>query len=251
MKQCPNCGETFSDEYKFCLSDGMPLNDAPGRDAFRINVEAPTEILSQTTATQVRSPQTSHAQAFPEKKKSSAGMLIGIFIAALLLVGVAIAAIGGYFFISNRNNQTAVAGNANSKENKAAISPSPSSMPSPNVEPSPTSTLDNDPAKKKLEEEKAKLEAEKKKLDEEKKKLGQNNNSSSDTKPAGVVRAIVLDPPTNIRVRPNGEVQCVINKSDYIGILDREAVRDSKGDKWYYTNACGKIGLVHQSQIEF
>ncbi|WP_432810500.1 hypothetical protein [Pantanalinema sp. GBBB05] len=56
--------------------------------------------------------------------------------------------------------------------------------------------------------------------------------------------ATVFDPPSNIRSSPNGSVLCRINTPTSIYIYG------SIGD-WYYTDACGEMGVIHSTQIRF
>jgi hypothetical protein len=59
---------------------------------------------------------------------------------------------------------------------------------------------------------------------------------------AGV--AIVHDPPSNVRDRPNGASQCTIESRRTI------RVGQTSGD-WYETTACGGKGFIHRSQLQF
>lgn len=61
--------------------------------------------------------------------------------------------------------------------------------------------------------------------------------------------AIVIDPPSNVRTSPNGDVICSIKSRDTINIYGT----DSRNSEWYSTDACGqgRIGLIHSSQIRF
>jgi serine/threonine protein kinase, bacterial len=56
--------------------------------------------------------------------------------------------------------------------------------------------------------------------------------------------ATVIDPPSNIRVQPNGEILCKISSVQSI------RVSSSSGD-WYVTDACGSDGYIHRSQLRF
>lgn len=61
---------------------------------------------------------------------------------------------------------------------------------------------------------------------------------------AEVAVALVFDPPSNIRFSPNGDVMCAVTSKGSIRIYD-------KVDGWYRTDACGLIGVIHESQISF
>lgn len=54
--------------------------------------------------------------------------------------------------------------------------------------------------------------------------------------------AFVFDPPSNVRVSPDGAVLCSIGAPMTITIYG------STGS-WYYTDACGSMGVIHASQI--
>lgn len=65
------------------------------------------------------------------------------------------------------------------------------------------------------------------------------------------VKALVIDPPSNIRYKPNGSVRCQADSAIHIHVI-RRAVKDNSG-LWYWTNHCGATswGLIHESQISF
>jgi serine/threonine protein kinase, bacterial len=54
----------------------------------------------------------------------------------------------------------------------------------------------------------------------------------------------VFDPPSNIRQSPNGSAICSISEQKLINTYG------SSGE-WYYTDACGAMGVIHSSQIKF
>jgi len=60
--------------------------------------------------------------------------------------------------------------------------------------------------------------------------------------PAGV--AIVFDPPSNVRTRPNGQIICSVREQATINIYGSE-------NGWYRTDVCGTLGFIHKSQIRF
>jgi len=59
-----------------------------------------------------------------------------------------------------------------------------------------------------------------------------------------VQTALVYDPSSNVRAVPNGQIICSIDTRAYINIYGR------LGD-WYDTDACGPLGVIHISQIQF
>jgi serine/threonine protein kinase, bacterial len=54
----------------------------------------------------------------------------------------------------------------------------------------------------------------------------------------------VIDPPANVRASPNGAVLCQISAKITIQIEDL-------GGDWYGTEACGRPGFIHRSQLKF
>ena len=56
-------------------------------------------------------------------------------------------------------------------------------------------------------------------------------------------QAIVFDPPSNVRATPNGTLICSVTSQRNINIY-------GSTNQWYKTDACGKIGYIHQSQIQ-
>ncbi len=63
-------------------------------------------------------------------------------------------------------------------------------------------------------------------------------------------RVRIIDPPTNIRREPNGEIICQVRSKQMIEVYT-DAVRERDGDNWYPTRVCGdtRWGMVHESQI--
>ena len=58
----------------------------------------------------------------------------------------------------------------------------------------------------------------------------------------------LLSPPTNIRATPNGKILCVAKKQGTIKVYGSTGVYDDNGE-WYYTNSCGRMGVIHGSQF--
>jgi serine/threonine protein kinase, bacterial len=56
--------------------------------------------------------------------------------------------------------------------------------------------------------------------------------------------ATVFDPPSNVRVVPNGEILCTIRESRTIQTYGISG-------SWYKTDACGKVGFIHADQLRF
>ena len=70
---------------------------------------------------------------------------------------------------------------------------------------------------------------------------GQKTPQASISK-AGV--ATVFQPPSNIRVSPNGAILCSVREKRDINVYDL------KGD-WYTTDVCGTTGVIHRGQLKF
>lgn len=59
----------------------------------------------------------------------------------------------------------------------------------------------------------------------------------------------VHNPPSNVRVAPDGKVLCTIAKKTKINLRGTSNIKDKNGE-WLYTDACGKIGFIHSSQVQ-
>ena len=57
-------------------------------------------------------------------------------------------------------------------------------------------------------------------------------------------RALVFDPPSNVRATPNGAVLCSIRSRQTINVYGRSG-------QWYETDYCGGNGYIHQGQLRF
>ncbi|PSB27073.1 hypothetical protein C7B82_17540 [Stenomitos frigidus ULC18] len=56
--------------------------------------------------------------------------------------------------------------------------------------------------------------------------------------------ATVFDPPSNVRTAPNGKVLCAIRERRTIHTYGTVGA-------WYYTDACGEMGVIHSGQLKF
>ncbi len=56
--------------------------------------------------------------------------------------------------------------------------------------------------------------------------------------------AYIIDPPSNVRVVPNGAIICSVKERRRINTYGFQG-------EWFYTDACGKMGMIHVSQIKF
>ena len=66
--------------------------------------------------------------------------------------------------------------------------------------------------------------------------------SQSSTSQAG--SAIVFDPPSNVRVSPNGAILCSVQRKTTINIY-------GSSGSWYNTDICGTMGVISRDQIRF
>lgn len=66
--------------------------------------------------------------------------------------------------------------------------------------------------------------------------------------------SLVIDPPSNVRIAPNGRVSCQVRQRKIIQVFQWSLMtgEGSPSDGWYSTNACGenKKGWIHDSQIK-
>lgn len=62
----------------------------------------------------------------------------------------------------------------------------------------------------------------------------------------GIAIGVVFDPPSNIRTSPNGGVLCTIRDIRAIAVFG--GVTE---DGWTHTDACGRTGFIHKSQIRY
>ncbi len=64
-------------------------------------------------------------------------------------------------------------------------------------------------------------------------------------------KAFVYKPPSNVRTEPNGDVLCSIDEPTDINVYDYagSTYNGSREVKWYYTDACGSMGVIAYSQF--
>ncbi len=226
MKKCPQCEQVYGDETNFCLSDGATLLSS----ANSFNSETPTVFLGANFAPP-------NAAVTTETKKSNTLLIVllgGLF--ALAAVG----AVAGWliYSYSAKKDTNIAANNANSadKTNKNAVVEQKS---------------DNDNLAANLKQQQDKLEREKQKLADERKILEAKKKEAANTSPTSDTKtATIIDPPTNIRAAPNGAIICIVKQRTSVNILGSTGIRDNNGT-WFYTDACGKQGVIHSSQIKF
>jgi hypothetical protein len=103
-----------------------------------------------------------------------------------------------------------------------------------------------------LEQERQRLAKEKANLEKEKKQVADTKNAT----PPDVDTEIwngdiwqVHNPPSNVRVSPDGKILCTISKKTKINLRGTSNIKDKNGE-WLYTDVCGKIGFIHSSQIQ-
>jgi hypothetical protein len=56
--------------------------------------------------------------------------------------------------------------------------------------------------------------------------------------------AIVFDPPSNVRVSPNGEILCSVKEKTTINVY-------GSSGSWYKTDICGSMGFIQAEQLKF
>jgi len=243
MKKCPQCEQVYGDETNFCLSDGATLVPATG--AFPTEPETPT-VVRQTPAPTVyhaAPPPTNFgnapfvpppASAPPERKSNTLliALVVGFFA---LLVGGALVGAVIYGISQTDDKNTNVAG-------KTSPSPSPEQK-----------SVETDERAEKLKKEQEKLDRDRQKLEEERKRLETQKKQSQQPPPPprSGTTAVIIDPPSNIRATPNGTILCVARtRGIVVNITGETGVSDNNGT-WYYTDYCGRQGVIHSTQIRF
>jgi hypothetical protein len=249
MRRCPQCQQVYDDETNFCLSDGTTLVTVSG--SFTTESETPT-VVRHTPAPTVYSqaqPPPSYgnapfippvSSAPPESNKSNTLLIAALVGLIALVVGGAIVGLIVYGLKSPDNKNTNGAGNTNSND-KTSKSPSPDKK------------SETDERAENLKQEQEKLEKERQKLENERKALENKKKEAAQTTPksSDATTAVIVDPPSNIRSAPNGAVQCVARtRGTVVNILGSTGVYDNNGS-WYYTDYCGRQGVIHSSQIRF
>lgn len=74
--------------------------------------------------------------------------------------------------------------------------------------------------------------------------IGLSALQSSEVIGQGVNQATVYNPPSNVRVTPNGRVLCSLRTVTTINVYGMSG-------QWYQTDACnGQMGYIHQSQVQ-
>ncbi len=252
MKKCLQCEQVYGDETNFCLSDGSTL--VPVSDSFTFQDETPTVYSGSVPAPTVYSsapPPTaqSHQQFVPpvsftpppETKKSNT-LLIALVVGFFALVaGGAVVGLVIYGLNSGGKKDTNIASVSNSadKSNKNSATEQKSG---------------NDNLAQNLKQQQDKLEKDRQKLEDERKALEAKKKDAAQTPPPksdDSRTATIIDPPSNIRAAPNGAVLCIARtRGTIVNILGSTGVTDSNGT-WYYTDYCGRQGVIHSSQIRF
>jgi hypothetical protein len=230
MKKCLQCEQVYGDDTNFCLSDGSTLVSVS--DSFTSSAETPTILSNKPFIPMVSS-------APPEPKKSNTILIAAIAGLLILVLGGAIIGLIIYGLSKSStvtNSNVANVSNSSDKSNKNAIVEQKSN---------------NDNLAQNLKDQQDKLEKDKKKLADERKALeAKKKETEQPTQDADPRTATIIDPPTNIRLSPNGTVLCVVKQRTTVNIIGTTNVRDNNG-VWYYTDACGKQGVIHSSQIRF
>jgi len=244
MKRCLQCDQVYGDDTNFCLSDGSTLVSASG--SYASHADAPTVFsgaafpTSQSNNPPFVPPVSYQSTPAPEPKKSHAFLIVLVVGFFALLIGGAVVGIVVYSVLNQGKTDPSVANvsNSNNKANKTA---------------SPEQKNDNDELAKNLKQQQDKLDKDKQKLEDDRKALENKKKEAAQTPKTdnpSVRTATIIDPPTNIRLSPNGSILCVIRQRTSVNILGSTGVTDNNGT-WYYTDACGREGVIHSSQIRF
>ena len=244
MKKCLQCAQAYGDDTNFCLSDGSTLVSVS--NSFTATDETPT-VYSNSPAPTVYSgsqfapsqftPPVSYQSAPPETKKSNTvliALVVGFFA---LVIGGAVVGLVMYGLSNSGNTNVANVSNSADKSNKNS---------------QPEQKSDNENLAQNLKQQQDKLAKDKQKLEDERKALEEKKKQtpSPPQPPPSSRTATIIDPPTNIRLSPNGTILCVVRQRTSVNILGSTGVTDNNGT-WYYTDACGRQGVIHSSQIRF
>jgi len=228
MKKCLQCDQVYGDDTNFCLSDGSTLVSING------SPETPTVV----SGAPFQPPVSYQTPTASEPKKSNALLIAALagFIALIVVGAVVGALVYGTFNSKSANTNVANVANSGNKSKQDAV-----------ADHKEDNTAENLKAQQeKLEKDKKKLEDERKALEAKKKEVSQQTPPNSDA-----TTATITDPPTNIRATPNGAIICVMRqRGTVVNILGSTGITDNNGT-WFYTDACGKKGVIHSSQIRF
>jgi uncharacterized protein HemX len=174
MKRCPSCQSVFDDSNDFCLNDGTAL--------IVDQISQPTVVLTP------RSTQPAAHNASQPATNTTVFVMFGVILMlAVTTVGLAVA----YFMSNSKIGQSAETSKSESK-----------------TEASPAKTVDETvpqrsqptlPPDRRLVEENERLRTE-----------AERNRRQPVAAPLGSRRALVRRPPTNIRIGPGRDVQCII-----------------------------------------
>jgi len=247
MKKCPQCQQLYDDDTNFCLTDGATLIFVSG--SYTSESETPTVYrqAAPTVYSQAQTPPSYTGAPFippvssapPETNKSNTLLIAALVGLIALVIGGAIVGLVMYGLSSPGKKDTNAANTSNSpdKTNKSTRDDRKS---------------DTDDQAENLKQQQEKLEKDKQKLEEERKALEAKKKQAAQTpQPSSATTAVVIDPPSNIRAAPNGTVICVARtRGTVVNILGSTGVYDNNG-VWYYTDYCGRQGVIHSSQIRF
>lgn len=247
MKQCPQCQQIYSDDTNFCLTDGATL--VPVSGSFTTQTEMPTVVrqAAPTVYIPTETPPSYGGAPFippissapPESNKTNTLLIAALVGLLALIVGGAVVGLVMYGVFKTDKANTNIANNSSSAD-KTTKSPTPDGK------------SDEDERADKLKQEQDKLERDRQKLEEERKALEEKKKKTQQTPPPrSGTTAVIIDPPSNIRAAPNGTVICIARtRGTVINILGSTGVYDNNG-VWYYTDYCGRQGVIHSSQIRF
>lgn len=229
MKRCLQCNQFFDDETNFCLSDGSALVSASG--SFH-----PSSGEMPTVASSIPFIPPLSAAAPPAGNGVNMLLVAAVVGLLLLLVGGGIA---GLVIYNNSSNAKKDSPNAKTESTVNA---------SKTVENSNDDKLAAE--KEKLKEQQDKLAEERQKLENERKSLEEKKKETP--KPTATPKsgnaALVFNPPSNVRAAPNGTIICVIRNKETINVFGTTSAPDGI---WYYTDACGRTGVIHAGQLRF
>jgi len=239
MKKCLQCDQVYGDDTNFCLSDGSTL--VPVSDPFVSQGEIPTVYKSApppTVFSDSKFTQPISYQAPSPAPQKSHTLLIALVVGFFaLIIGGTIVGLAVYFLSKSggKDGNVATLSNSNDKSNKSTEQKS-----------------DNSNLTQNSKQDKSDKDKQNKNLDNKKVSPIPTPTPTPTLTPTpnSTRTATVIDPPTNIRLSPNGTILCVVKQRTTVNITGSTNVSDSNG-VWYYTDACGRSGVIHSSQIRF
>jgi hypothetical protein len=121
----------------------------------------------------------------------------------------------------------------------ASVEDSPEDSPEDSIEMEESSLDSSDLGSSDLDSSEAEVLADSAEAD-----LAEADSIEADSAGPAMQTALVFDPPSNVRTSPGGSILCSVEASTYINTYGHSG-------SWYRTDACGEMGVIDISQIQF